>query len=125
MDDENQLTTQTFPRQEKLIRSTFTILLLAWLLCIVAMRYGARLNSRMSGPNDDVHDSISRAWYISQQLLPFDCAVLSLDLCAGFVLFALRSSRPLGKLGIALAAFWLASTLLHGIVLSLDLLMAG
>lgn len=100
----------------------FALLAAAWLVWAFSLVRGARINSQFGGPAVGVTDSLRRAGYIAERLLPFDCVVLIADAASAV---ALLHVRRWSWWGVAAWALWVPSVLLHGLVLVVRLIVAG
>lgn len=104
----------------------FGMLLIAWCVWFASLVYGSSIEARFVGPADDVHDSLTRGWYIAERLLPFDCVtvvadVVSLCLCG----LALEAARSGGFRVLAVGALAALSMCFHGLILLVHFVMAG
>ncbi len=104
------------------VRTGFALLVVAWLVWSVALARGAWINSQFVGPRDDVSDSLRRAAYIAERMLPFECAVLVVDAAAAI---ALLQANRLGWRGVVVWALWVPSAAVHGLAFLVHLIVAG
>ncbi|HEY1189432.1 MAG TPA: hypothetical protein VGE74_17395 [Gemmata sp.] len=104
------------------VRTGFVLLTASWLVWALALARGAWIDSQFVGPGDDVTDSLRRAGYIAERLLPFECAVLVADAAAAVAL--LQASRWSWWAVVAWALL-APSIALHGLVLLVHLIVAG
>lgn len=103
-------------------RIGFMLLGLAWFAWLIGLARGAWINSRFTGPADDVVDSLGRAGFIAERLIAFSVVAVAADFAAWCVLLASRATTGWQVLALV---FLLPSTLLHGIVLLIHLVVAG
>ena len=110
------------PGKRSAARIGFVLLGLAWVVWLLGLARRAWINSRFTGPADDVVDSLGRAGYVSERLLVFDIVTVATDVVAWCVLMASRETTGWQVLALVLL---FPSTLLHGIVLLIHLIVAG
>jgi hypothetical protein len=108
-----------------LVRYAFGALVLAWCVWLSGLAYGHSIPSRFVGPADDVHDSLTRAGYVAERLLLFDCVAVALGGVASALCCLAFGTVSLSARGVVVCIPCVLSACLHGLVLSGHFVVAG
>ena len=98
-------------------------LVVAWSAFGLGILYSDHLHSRF-GPDGDVHDSLVRAWYVAQRVLPFNLVTFIADVVSLALLLAPWPNRSPRWAVVLVGLLGAISACLHGLVLLLNLFFA-
>lgn len=111
------------PRPRPLALYAFGAIIAAWSVFGLRVLYSHQLHSRF-GPDADVHDSLVRAWYVAQRVLPFSFVAFLADVVSLVLLLAPWPDRSPRWGLITVGLLGALSTCLHGLVLLIDAFFA-
>ena len=103
---------------------SFVLLAMSWIVFGLSLLERDHIQSQF-GPDLDMSDTFGRLGYISQQMLPFFCAILFFNALSGFLLIRTLVFRGLGRWGIAIAFLWVCTNGLLDPLFLLHLFFAG